>query len=161
MKKQIEVLIVLIISTMLASSCDDCERIDCFDDSNNFVFVRFFKRDLWTGDLNTSQDFFAGRAELLQRVDITPLSNANAEGRIIFKTNFEYPEITDYFIALELKENIAGYIINIDQLPADTLRFQLRNTDTKCCGTVITLQSLEYSGDGFAEFTASSIRIIK
>jgi hypothetical protein len=74
---------------VLISSCDDCENIDCFDTSNNFIFVRYFDKEHWAGDLDEAVDFFEGRQELLHTIKVGHLIEGNnpETGRIIFKPN--------------------------------------------------------------------------
>jgi hypothetical protein len=161
--KRIFFFLTLCLIAICILSCDDCERVDCFDTSENFVFVRYYQEEGWTDDLNDGRDFFIDRAGLLENIIIESLTEVGMTetGRVVFKTHENHPEISDYLIALEIKAGIAGYIIKVAQLPADTLRFQLYDAVTKCCGSVTTLQNLEYSGDGSAGFTASSIWIVK
>lgn len=126
----LSLLAILLIS---AVSCGKCFVSDCEKDDVRFVYY-FSATD--------STDLIASGKYLLDSLKVTTLKlNPNGTAPS-YEVSF-----TEKYIAIQATPNAAGYVLQLDTLPPDTLLVDVALTkDSDCCDGVNVFEGFQLNG---------------
>ncbi|MCF8243779.1 MAG: hypothetical protein K9J37_02315 [Saprospiraceae bacterium] len=133
-------LIILAVVSMLGLYACECNKVDCRGTDN--VFLYFLSKTDSTDLINSSQ-------YELNSLKITTIfeGSTGSQPRILIAS--DYPG--SYTAAVPASRNVAGYIIQLDSLPPDTLLTTVGvSTGSKCCSGVTFFEQLILNGDTLA-----------
>lgn len=122
------------------SGCEPCRYVDCAP-SYNAQSIRFASKA-------DSSDLILTGQYSLQEINLVPLlKNAGDPSPSFSKNSSTLVGRPDYSILIDFNSNTRGYVFQVGQLPPDTLLGLTTIENSKCCGSIVTLEGLVLNGD--------------